>query len=826
MTPTADELHRRGLRLTNERRYAEARSVLDQAAATAVDPDLAARIAGTLSYVLVQTGDPQGGERLCRAAAAAEGLSAHTRGVLAGQLGSLLANQGRLEEALQWLERAISTIPDDPVAVANIRMNRSVLLMHRGDLVASTADLEEAVTAFAAHGDPVELAEAQHNLGYVALLAGDIVRAMREMAAARPAIAAASPANAAIGDVDRAEVLRDAGLVTEAERLLERAAAVFGENRMPQARGEAEFHLARSLLRHDARRAAAVARAAARRFAGLGNRLWAARADAIAQRAAFAGGSLDRAGRRVPEARRRPTPDDVRRVARTLETGGLRNDAVALRLAQELWRARHDEPAARLPRLPESASVEVRLLADEVRAARALRAGRTAETRRHAARGLDELAASQASFGSLDLQTSLVMHGSGLMLSGLDAAVRAGMPDTVFEWSERARHLSIHVLPLRPPPDPELAADLAELRMLRADLAGADWLSDPRAVELGERLRQRQWTTTGARGVEERVDLATLRAALDSDTAVLSFVFSGAGLSCLVVTRTGETLVPLPGWDDARRALAGLRSDLDVAASVRTGPLATVVRRGLDARLAVLSAALLDGPLRRTDARRLVLTAPGVLAGLPWGMLPGLRGRAFTLSGSVTRWVRGRADAAPITRAGFAAGPRVARGDEEVARAASAWPAAPPVLRGAEATVDAVSGLGGEVDLLHIAAHGRHAVDNPLFSGLELSDGVLFGYDIDRMLRVPATVVLSACEVGRSTVRWGEEAVGMTRAWLHAGARCVVAAPVVVADDEACELLAAMHEGLAAGRRPAEALADAAGRTGILAPFQAHGDGL
>lgn len=165
MTPTADELHRRGLRLTNERRYADARRVLDQAAAAAVDPDLAARIAGTLSYVLVQTGDPQAAERLCRDAVAADGLSAHTRGVLAGQLGSLLANQGRLDEALVWLERAISTIPDDPVAVANIRMNRSVLLMQRGDLVASTADLEEAVAAFAEHGDAVDVAEAQHNLG-------------------------------------------------------------------------------------------------------------------------------------------------------------------------------------------------------------------------------------------------------------------------------------------------------------------------------------------------------------------------------------------------------------------------------------------------------------------------------------------------------------------------------------------------------------------------------------------------------------------------------------------------------------------------------------
>ena len=94
------------------------------------------------------------------------------------------------------------------------------------------------------------------------------------------------------------------------------------------------------------------------------------------------------------------------------------------------------------------------------------------------------------------------------------------------------------------------------------------------------------------------------------------------------------------------------------------------------------------------------------------------------------------------------------------------------------------------------------------------------------MDQVPDAVVLSSCEVGRSAVRWGEEAVGMVRIWLHAGTRCVVAAPVIVADDDACELLGAMHEGLAAGQAPSEALAAASVRTGIVAPFQVHGAGF
>ena len=128
--------------------------------------------------------------------------------------------------------------------------------------------------------------------------------------------------------------------------------------------------------------------------------------------------------------------------------------------------------------------------------------------------------------------------------------------------------------------------------------------------------------------------------------------------------------------------------------------------------------------------------------------------------------------------------------------------------------------------MLHIAAHGRHAVDNPLFSGFELTDGILFGYDVDLIPRVPTTVILSACELGRSSVRWGEEALGMTRVWLHAGADCVIAAPVAVPDDVAGELLSAVHTGLSEGATPAVALARAGLDTGLSAPFQCHGDGF
>jgi CHAT domain-containing protein len=162
-----------------------------------------------------------------------------------------------------------------------------------------------------------------------------------------------------------------------------------------------------------------------------------------------------------------------------------------------------------------------------------------------------------------------------------------------------------------------------------------------------------------------------------------------------------------------------------------------------------------------------------------------------------------------------------------VGRARRGWRTA-TTLVGVEAEAADVTSLASRVDVFHIAAHGRHSADNPLFSGLELADGPWFGYDIDQLSRIPSTVVLSACELGRSSVRWGEETIGMTVAWLHAGARCVIASPALVNDDAACEALAATHAGLAAGAVPSDALAAAAassGRESPVVPFVCFGSG-
>jgi hypothetical protein len=223
--------------------------------------------------------------------------------------------------------------------------------------------------------------------------------------------------------------------------------------------------------------------------------------------------------------------------------------------------------------------------------------------------------------------------------------------------------------------------------------------------------------------------------------------------------------------------------------------------------------------------RRVVLTPSGVLAGAPWSLLPGLVGRPLTIPSSATRWLELHAGPTPAPRrVALVAGPGLARAEEEVTRAAAEWQQA-SVLSGPESTAANVARLAAEVDVLHLAGHGTHPGENPLFAAVGLADGPWFGYDIDLLPAIPSTVVLSACELGRASVRSGEESVGMTAAWLHAGARSVLSSPVVIADDVACDALARWHALVSGGSAPADALAEVAAAADDVVPLLSFGAG-
>ena len=85
--------------------------------------------------------------------------------------------------------------------------------------------------------------------------------------------------------------------------------------------------------------------------------------------------------------------------------------------------------------------------------------------------------------------------------------------------------------------------------------------------------------------------------------------------------------------------------------------------------------------------------------------------------------------------------------------------------------------------------------------------------------------VLSACDLGRATVLHGEESVGMSAAWLHAGARAVISSPALLADELACEVFADWHARVAAGEAPADALAGVTSSAEEIVPLLTFGAG-
>jgi CHAT domain-containing protein len=90
-----------------------------------------------------------------------------------------------------------------------------------------------------------------------------------------------------------------------------------------------------------------------------------------------------------------------------------------------------------------------------------------------------------------------------------------------------------------------------------------------------------------------------------------------------------------------------------------------------------------------------------------------------------------------------------------------------------------------------------------------LHDGPVFAHELQPSGVRADHVVLSACDVGTTTYRPGEESLGLAASVLSLGARSAVAAVSPVRDDVAAEVMAAHHRALAAGRPSDEALAAA-----------------
>ena len=124
--------------------------------------------------------------------------------------------------------------------------------------------------------------------------------------------------------------------------------------------------------------------------------------------------------------------------------------------------------------------------------------------------------------------------------------------------------------------------------------------------------------------------------------------------------------------------------------------------------------------------------------------------------------------------------------------------------------------------ILHIAAHGEHRLDQPDLSYLHLADGQLYTDDLLQHDLSYELVTLSGCETGRANVTASDELIGLGRGVLYAGAGALIVSQWRVADDLTLNFMKRMYKNLRDDNKSKAAALRDAQRSLIAENRQAH----
>jgi len=459
---------------------------------------------------------------------------------------------------------------------------------------------------------------------------------------------------------------------------------------------------------------------------------------------------------------------------------------------------------------------------------------------RHGLAVIDEF---RGVFGSSELRAQSTAHGAELAALGLRHVARQGRPRQVLAWSERWRAVALAVPPARPPDDEALLADLAALRDVAGRLAAvaaagqpADALDHERR-RLERAVRTRSLRTAGdplgpAAGGgtharepgRDRAQAFPVAQLLDElrGSRLVELVDVDGELHALVCGDGRVSRYRAGSAADAARAVRFARQALRrVAHEPAVSPDAATVHTWLAALGGKLDQALLGDAGDHLGDGSVIIVPPGRLQAVPWALLPRLRSRAVSVSPSAASWLRARQAAGipgtarrGVGRVVLVRGPGLASGGAEVPLLAADYAAdardgrhPPPVVLGdgtatAERVLAALDGAG----LAHVAAHGTFRADSPLFSALQLDDGPLTVYDLERLHRGPRRLVLSSCDSGVTAPAGADEVLGLASSLLPLGTTGIVASVVPVDDAAVVPLMTALHRELRAGATLPEAL--------------------
>src|SRR5579862_2377333 len=230
---------------------------------------------------------------------------------------------------------------------------------------------------------------------------------------------------------------------------------------------------------------------------------------------------------------------------------------------------------------------------------------------------------------------------------------------------------------------------------------------------------------------------------------------------------------------------------------------------------------LLVDPIEKADwlrgANEIVIVPHGLLHYVPFATLvrPTQSGNRFLIEDYVVSYLpmagalTSSSSAQPTAEHLVALAPSISKlqfTSSEVRAVAAAFGHHATAIVGPKATETWFKQIAGEYDVIHFATHGFFNKANPLFSGVELqpdaqNDGRLEVYEILALHLRAQLVTLSACETALGSgyfneIPAGDEFVGLTRAFLSAGASNVVATLWEVNDSSTAQLMRTFYRQL------------------------------
>jgi tetratricopeptide (TPR) repeat protein len=729
-------------------------------------------------------------------------LLAHSSGVMAARILirkiGALSVLGRNAEALRDAQVAVGLLAGagDPVWEARALHWRAAAYLATGDIARADRDYARVETLWIECGQQTEYAYARLERGLAAHARGDLPAALACLDHAQELLDQLGIFSADLF-VSKCTVLLAAGLARDALREINAAVATI-EREHGSATRHAELLYSSALAAaatDDLRLAQDRSAEALRLFRRQQRPWWAARAELGLLNCQFTADpasapGLLRASRRV--AARLEALDTARAVDAHLLTGRL---ALAGGRRQEA--ARHLRAAAAARHRGQLRNRSTGWLAQ---AAWCEAEGRWRGMLAACDRGLALLDLQLQALGATELRSLATANGAALADLALRHALRRDDARLFLEWSERWRGTVLRVTPVRPPPDSALVADLAALRSVAARLDSA--LDSRAAAPTLERERRRLETAVRQRvlhtpavaaGQAEAFRTADLVDQL-GQTDLLELTEVDGQLHAVVVTGGRLHLVHVGPTRAATHALAhalfALRRE-GVGRGTHRLDLTEIGRR--------LEVSLLGESVRLLGSGPLVVVPTGKLHAVPWGMLPSLRDRPTAVTPSASAWLRARRAARPDEdRVVLVGGPRLLTGDAEVKALTGQYPDA-TVLADGDATADRVMAAMDGAWLVHMAAHGTFRDDSPLFSAIELADGPLTVYDLERLKQAPYHVVLSSCSSAVGVTVGADELLGLVSALISLGSAGVIASVVPVNDPATVPLMTALHDQLRVG---------------------------